>query len=218
MIYASLDYWHARVPLPRGAHVTDQPTRTLPSGILLRDFIWFRLVDSLRQGGALQRTLEWSLLLNQVPSPIGGAGALRSLTSLEWNKVKGFIDAGVPCPIGLIYTGRDVWDQHQILVYGYEDPGNGTGTMYVYDCNYPKPYGDTSHSTVTLDFTGASLVATTPSDETDTLAGFFCTQYMRVSPPRGLATSFGQFVSWPGASSARQRSVSRTKLRSRLFV
>ena len=203
MAYASLDYWHARAPLPRGAHVGDQPMRVQPSGVLLRDFIWVRLIDSLRQGGALQRTLEWSLLLNQVPSPIGGAGALRTRTVLEWNRVKGSIDAGFPCPIGLIYTGRDVWYQHQILVYGYEDPGNGTGTMYVYDSNTPKQYGDTSHSIVTLDFTGASLVATTPSDATTgTLAGFFCTEYIRVPPPRGLATSFGQFVSWPGDSTS----------------
>jgi hypothetical protein len=81
-----------------------------------------------RQGGALSRTLEWSLLLNQVPDPIGGAGALRSRTTSEWNKVKSFIDAAVPCPIGLIHTGRNVRDRHQILVCGYEDPERTLGS------------------------------------------------------------------------------------------
>ncbi len=205
MAYASLDYWHARAPLPRGAHANDQPTRAMPAGVVLRDYIWGRLLNSLVQGGALNRTLEWSLLLNQVPSPIGGAGALRSRTASEWNKVKGFIDAGVPCPIGLVYSGRNVWDQHQILVYGYEDPGNGTGTMYVYDSNTPMQYGaadDPSCYTVTLDFTGPALVATSPSDFGDMLAGFFCTFYVPLPPLAALATSFGQFVSWPGDPSS----------------
>ena len=202
MAYASLDYWHARAPLPRGAHAGDQPMRGMLAGMALRDFIWARLLNSLGQGGALNRTLEWSLLLNQIPSPIGGASALRNRTVLEWNRVKSSIDAGVPCPIGLVYTGRNVWDQHQILVYGYEDAGNGTGTMYVYDSNFPKQYGDTSHSTVALDFTGTSLAATSPSDFGNTLAGFFCTFYTPVPPPPGLATSFGQFVRWPGDPSS----------------
>ena len=205
MAYASLDYWHARAPLPRGAHENDQPTRAMPAGVVLRDYIWARLLNSLVQGDALNRTLEWSLLLNQIPSPIGGAGALRNRTVSEWNKLKGLIDAGVPCPIGLVYTGRDVWDQHQILVYGYDDPGNGTGTMYVYDSNSPMQYGAANNPasyTVTLDFTGSSLVATSPSDFGNMLAGFFCTLYVPLPPPPGLAISFGQFVSWLGDSNS----------------
>lgn len=199
MTYASLDYWLARTPLPRGSHANDQPTRTMPVGGILRDLIWGRLVHSLVQGQALSRTLEWSLLLNQVPAPFGGAGALFSRTLSEWTKVKSSIDAGMPCPIGLVYTGRDVWDQHQILVYGYEDFGNGFGSMYVYDCNSPHQFGDTNHSTVTLDLRGPSLTAVTPSDKTSgTLAGFFCTSYFPLPLPAWLATSFGRFLSWAG--------------------
>ena len=36
MAYASLDYWHARAPLPRGAHENDRPTRAMPAGGVLR--------------------------------------------------------------------------------------------------------------------------------------------------------------------------------------
>jgi hypothetical protein len=201
MAYASVDYWRARAPLPRGAHGGDQPTRASASGTLLRDYIWSRLLHSLVQGGALQRTLEWSLILNQVPAPIGGATVLKNRSATEWNKLKGAIDAGLPCPIGLVYSGRDVWDQHQILAYGYEDPGNGTGTLYVYDCNYPMQFGDTNHSIVSLDFTGPSLVATTPDDKGNTLAGFFCTSYAPVLPP-ALAPRYGQFLRWSGDPSA----------------
>ena len=201
MAYASIDYWRARVPLPRGAHRFDQPARDSASGMLLRDYIWGRLLHSLVQGGALQRTLEWSLILNQVPAPVGGAAVLKNRTAAEWNKLKGAIDAGMPCPIGLVYSGRDVWNQHQILAYGYEDPGNGTGTMYVYDCNHPMQFGETGHSIVTLDFTGPTLVATTPDDNGTTLAGFFCSAYFAVPPP-ALAPRYGQFLRWSGDPSA----------------
>src|SRR5215471_8611489 len=30
--------------------------------------------------------------------------------------IKARIDSGVPCPIGLVYTNTDVWNQHQLLV------------------------------------------------------------------------------------------------------
>jgi len=33
----------------------------------VRDMIWQRLIDSLTTGGALSKTLEWSLILNQIP-------------------------------------------------------------------------------------------------------------------------------------------------------
>lgn len=75
MAYTSLDYWRANLTLPRGAHANDQPARTAATPILVRDMIWKRLLDSLQSGGVLQRTIEWSLLLNQVPSWLGGAGA-----------------------------------------------------------------------------------------------------------------------------------------------
>ncbi|MBX3306227.1 MAG: PASTA domain-containing protein [Nitrospira sp.] len=201
MTYLSLDYWLARTAPPRGAHDSDQPNRAggaVPSQV--RDLIWIRLLDSLQSGGVLQRTLEWSLLLNQLPKELGG-GAQRLLanTKNEWNVLKARINSGQPCPIGLVYFKRDVWDQHQILAYGYEDHGNGTATMQVYDCNKPRQFGEIDHSIdhslVELDFRGEALVATTPSDWPDSkLAGFFCSDYQFLSPPANLAAPYGQFV------------------------
>lgn len=153
MSYLGLDYWSARAALPRGAHEFDQPNRTggaVPSQ--LRNLIWARLLDSLQSGGVLQRTLEWSLLLNQIPKELGG-GAQRLLanTKNEWIVLEARIDSGQPCPIGLVYFKRNVWDQHQILAYGYEDHGNGTATMQVYDCNKTHQFGETYHRLVELD-------------------------------------------------------------------
>jgi PASTA domain len=197
MAYASLDHWRARSPLPRGAHSGDQPARTGGAATTLRNLTWQRLIDSLTFGGVLQRTLEWSLLLNQIPPVLGGgAGRLLRDTQTEWGILKAHIDAGQPWPIGLIYSGRSVWDQHQVLAYGYEDMGDGTGLVRVYDSNVPHQYGDTTDSIMTLDFRGSSLVATSPSDGPGTVCGFFCSNYSFAAPPPGLAAGYGQFLRW----------------------
>ena len=200
MAYSSCDYWHAKLPLPCGGFHDDQPGRTSAVPAAIRNMIWSRLLDSLSGGGALQTTLLWSLILNQVPPFLGGGGGkLNSLTAAEWAKIKATIDSGNPCPIGLVYTTRNVWDQHQILVYGYDDFGTH-GTLYVYDNNDPHAWGDNGHTSaadvITFDFTGPALNATSPGDALGgKLAGFFKTNYAPKAPAN-LAAAFGQFLSW----------------------
>ena len=200
MAYASLDYWRAKAPIPCGGNVNDQPSRTVPNQASVRNMIWGRLLDSLGPGGALKNTILWSLVLNQLP-PImgGGGGTLMSWTVKEWIKIKATIDSGSPCPIGLLYNKRDIWNQHQILVYGYEDFGVG-GKFYVYDNNFPHAFGDPSHTNsrdiITFDFKSPALTATSPGDNNDSLAGFFVTGYTPKTPPAGLAPTFGEFVNW----------------------
>jgi PASTA domain-containing protein len=219
MSYSSLDHWSAKVPLPRGAHQGDQPTRTGPASTPVRDMLWERLIHSLTSGDVLMRTLEWSLLLNQIPEPLGGRSVLLRRTLEEWEILKSHIRAGRPWPLGLVYTDRGVWDQHQVVAYGYEEntDGSGTARIYVYDCNAPHVYGQTDRHTtncgehpsiITLNFRGGALSGTSPSDnvqwsddcsdrtQLDTLAGFFCSNYQPVSPPPGLATSYGRFLTW----------------------
>ena len=137
MAYTSLDYWHAKVAIPCGGNGSDQPAPPNAIQSAVRSMIWGRLLDSLSSGGCMKNTILWSLVLNQLPPVMGGGGGtLQSWTVQEWIKIKVSIDAGNPCPIGLIYNKRDIWDQHQILVYGYEDFGTG-GRLYVYDNNSP---------------------------------------------------------------------------------
>jgi hypothetical protein len=198
MAYSALDHWNARVPIPRGKNSNDQPPRTTVAPTAIRDSLWARLLDSLVVGGVLKRTFDWSMLLNQVPTWFGGgAEGLKDRTLPEWNLIRSHIDAGRPWPIGLIYTGRDLWNQHQILAYGYENTGTDQGKLFVYDSNAPSQFGKTDHSEVTLDFRGATLVATSPSDQGDMLAGFFCSNYFP-STPVGLSKSYGEFLTWTG--------------------
>lgn len=203
MAYSALDHWNARVPIPRGGTVSDQPLRAAGGATGLREVIWSRLMDSLLQGGVMARTIEWTFLLHQVPPFLGGGPAeLLARTKLELAILRGHIDAGRPWPIGLIYDfDASIWQQHQVLVYGYEDVGSNRVNLMVYDNNVPARYGDTGHSLITLSLGGNALVASTPSDEetsearpvTPRLAGFFCSNYTP-SAPTSLAKSFGEFV------------------------
>jgi hypothetical protein len=200
MAYASADYWRAKMPIPRGGFFQDNPDRTTAGQAAVRNMIWGRLLDSLSGGGCMQQTILWSLALNQLPQTLGGGtGTLSSWTAKEWVKIKATIDAGDLCPIGLIYNGRNLWDQHQILVYGYDDFGT-SGVLYVYDSNAPHMPGNAAHTgqfnVLTFNPSPGGLIATSPSDNHDSVAGFFATNYAAKTPPAGLATNFGQFINF----------------------
>lgn len=199
MAYLSLDYWIAQAQLPRGAHRDDQPERTSTATAAIRDLLWSRLVDSLTTGGVLLRTLEWSLLVDHVPARLGGGtSALLERTRRELTLVRESIDYGFPCPIGLVYRGTGLWDQHQVIAYGYEVTGTDAVTLFISDSNAPQQYGNAVHRAWTLDFTGPSLVVGAPAgDPANRLAGFFCSNYTPVVPPQHLATGFGRFLAWP---------------------
>ena len=140
MAYTALDHWSTRVPIARGANSSDQPARTAVAPTAIRNSIWQRLLDSLGPGGVLQRTLEWSLLLNQVPKEFsGGAEGLRNRTLNEWDLLRSHIDSGTPWPIGLVCSNTDVWYQHQILVYGYEDHRPESGEALCLRQQQPVP-------------------------------------------------------------------------------
>jgi hypothetical protein len=190
--YAALDHWKAGVPIARGANEADQPARTAVPPLAIRNSIWQRLLDSLGPGGVLQRTVEWSLLLNQIPKEFsGGAEGLRNRTLAEWDRLRSRIDSGTPWPIGLVMSNTDIWFQHQMLVYGYENTGPGQGTLFVYDNNSPFQFGDTGHGQVTLDFRGSTLSAT-PMFDGKPLAGFFCSNYFQSTPvecPKPMVSS-----------------------------
>jgi hypothetical protein len=203
MAYTTTDYWLAKAELPGGGDFNDHPMRTAPSSGKVRDMIWKRLLTSLTAGGCLQQTIEWSLVLNQLPPALGGGGGtLLSWTTKEWPIIKATIDSGKPCPIGLLYTTRDIWYQHQILVYGYDIIPNGA-RLHVYDSYFPHKLGETADDPkkdyLTFDLSGPLLKATSPSDTFGgTLAGFFHTNYSPAAPPANLATSFGEFITFDG--------------------
>ena len=140
MAFAALDYYTAGIPIPTAKLA---PTRANAAGTAMRNYLQRRQLDSLRDN--LVTVLEWMTVLNYIPqwwSFKSGAPWLLDRSKEEWETLKHNIDAGQPTPLALIGTTKDPMENHQVLVYGYDEPdprigADGTGVIYVYDMNCP---------------------------------------------------------------------------------
>ncbi len=180
MAFAALDYFREGSPPPRGVSHNDQPRRDTPDGALLRDYLWRRQLESM--AGNMPTLLFWMGMLHiNLPGAAGGPRWLLERTKEQWQRLKADIDAGAPRPICLVGPSHNPFHNHQVLASGYDDPGDGTGVLYLYDMNCPG-----KEQTTRLDFRGHELVA----DETCShmnrtpLRGFFCEDYFVATPPK----------------------------------
>ena len=189
MAFASLDYWLKSWVMPRGTGPADQPQRTSPTGTALRNYIWTRLLQSVKDN--VGTFLQWMAVLHFEGGP--GATWLRDQTLVELGKLKARINAGTPVTIGLIGTTWNPLDNHQVLVYGYDDNPDGTTTLFIYDNNAPGV-----ELTTRLDFSGATLAATESIDyasgDRGPLRGLFCTTYGAATPPSTVVLRQGLTV------------------------
>jgi hypothetical protein len=176
MAFASLDYYNVGKQPPRGKNINDQPHQDTANGKILREYLWRRQLESMASN--FPGLLSWMTVLHI--GLLGGPGWLCNRTKEEWAMVKKYIDQGHPWPICLIGSSQNPFHNHQVLAYGYNDPGDGTGTVYVYDMNCP----DKEH-TIHLDFRANELQAqeSCPNHERGSLRGFFCEVYADSSPP-----------------------------------
>jgi hypothetical protein len=147
MAFASLDYWRKSWVVPRGIGPNDQPQRTSPTGTALRNYIWTRLLDSVKNN--VGTFLEWMAILHFDGS---GATTLRDKTKTEIAKLKSHINSGMPVTVGLIGTTWNPLENHQVLVYGFDDNMDGTVTLFAYDNNAPGV-----ETTYKMNFSGAAL-------------------------------------------------------------
>ncbi|MBD1847397.1 hypothetical protein H6F89_29140 [Cyanobacteria bacterium FACHB-63] len=112
----------------------------------------------------------------------GGARELRDKTSHEMQKLKERLEREAAWPIGLIYgNSANPIDQHQVLAIGYQDHGNGTATLQIWDNNHRD-----SSDILTLDFRGEELVVVTAPRIYAPIKGIFCEEYSSVRPPVSL--------------------------------
>jgi hypothetical protein len=178
MAFAALDYYKKGTQVPRGAGYDDVPRRDSRDGRILRDFLWRRQLESMSVN--VPTLLVWMGMLHSIIPMVGGAGWLLEQTRQHWATLKKHIDNGEPWPICLVGTSTSPFHNHQVLAYGYSDPGDGTGTVYVYDMNCPD-----KENTIHLDFRGIELMAdeSCASADRGALRGFFCEVYMPASPP-----------------------------------
>jgi hypothetical protein len=187
MAFSSLDYWHKGWVVPRGNGPNDQPQDGTPLGTALREYIWTRLLDSVKAN--IGTFLGWMAILHFDPS---GGSNLRDKTKAQLVTLRSIINSGTPVTVGLIGTTWNPLDNHQILIYGFQDNPNGTTTLFAYDNNFPGV-----ETTITLDFSGTNLEAVESDASTarGPLRGLFCTTYTPSTPPLADVLSKGLTVS-----------------------
>jgi len=129
MVFAALDYFYAGQPVP--------DTKKPPSGDMLFDYIVKRLYDSFNLPFGIGGYIE--LMQPDLPDYAAGFNALSSrawrTARQEWPVVKTLLDAGQPCPLGLVRVKssdlRKLGENHQVLAYGY-DVKNDQLNLFIY--------------------------------------------------------------------------------------
>lgn len=84
---------------------------------------------------------------------LGGADVLLSRTRQQWRTLTRRLDEQAAWPVGVVFGARkNPFDQHQVLAVGYDDPGNGTAELTIWDNNH----GNREH-VLRIDFRGDGL-------------------------------------------------------------
>lgn len=138
MVYASLDYYLARKPIPKQTHRPQE-------GSTLHQYIYDRQVHSL-----VPNADKWAELGF---NPFGARNSeffnwgLQGFGGGRLQELKSRIDRGIPVPLGLYGAGGQYnGKEHQVLAIGY-DCGRYRGDLknykddlkiYVYDPNHPR--------------------------------------------------------------------------------
>lgn len=177
MAFAALDYFKTGVEIPRGTGPDDWP----PPGSALRSYLWRRLIESWELNGVT--FIEWIARLHVLPAVWifdAGTKALLRRSRSQWVALKRQIDDGQPVPLGLVGETKDPFKDHQLVAYGYEETGERTKTIYVYDVNCPG-----AERTIDVDFSDPNMLRAAEScpRQGDPLRGFFCESYEVVVPP-----------------------------------
>jgi len=186
MVFAALDYFFARQPVP--------DTKKPPSGDLLFDYIVKRLYDSFNLPFGIGGYIE--LMHPDRPDYAAGFGAPRSrawrTVRREWPIIKALLDAGQPCPLGLVRVKstdlRKLGENHQVLAYGY-DVVDDRLTLFVYDPNYP----DNDRIRISLDLSDPEQPTALRYSSGEKLLAFFHVRY-RFNPPPEESAARGRIL------------------------
>jgi len=145
MVYAALDYFIAGLDIP----IIPEKELSKRFGSPLHgptfDYIGKRLFSSFDLPTGVWNYIE--LMHPNFPDFQARKGVLslapRSrawrMVRQEWPRIKAKLDAGQPCPLGLICIKsadlKRLGENHQVLAYGYDLVGDDL-TLFIYDPNY----------------------------------------------------------------------------------
>lgn len=172
MVFSAIDRFYAGEPMPAGLAAPRQ-------GEPLFDLLFKRQRQTLI-GGVTVKTYAWQLRADEDRGSTPGLG---TRTTREWQRVRQSIDAGQPAVICLIreqgVLGK-VWNNHQVVVHGYQIQPSGRVTLRVYDPNFRNRAG------VRIEFTpGGRLDGrqfAPDGTERHRMRGFFVIPYDRPVP------------------------------------
>jgi len=107
---------------------------------------------------------------------------------LNWEKLKNYIDAGRPWPIRVVANTLNPYKNKSVIVYGYEDTGNFSGKIFIYDVYCPN-----REHTINFKLNDSALTVSEScrqSNCSNYLRGFFCENYSVASPPHSRVSRF----------------------------
>jgi hypothetical protein len=139
MVFAALDYWHARIRPPVARPAPGSPLHKyvvrrliaswhIPAGVA-RYYQWMNLPD-----GDRQVTADGHHLFTQ-------RGVSRRTVAVQWPRMKASLDAGIPAVLGVVTVASanpaQLRHNHQVLAVGYALSGlsGSEVTVRVYDPN-----------------------------------------------------------------------------------
>lgn len=181
MVFAARDHFEHGSPPPDDT--------AAPSEGPLFDYLVARLFDSFNLPLGPARYLELMDPLLQDGETIWSRmglvahGRAWRMVQGEWPKIRAEIDAGHPCPIGLVRVKStnpfDLKENHQVLAYGYEMGGIAL-TLRLYDPN--RPGRDDVTMSLNMRTLAVQIPVTTVPPGTRVFS-FFRVAYAPATPP-----------------------------------
>jgi hypothetical protein len=182
MVFAALDYWHARIQPPAARPAPGSPLHKyvvrrliaswhIPTGVA-RYYQWMNLPD-----GDRRVTADGRHLFTQ-------PGVSRRTVAAQWPRTKASLDAGIPAVLGLVTVASanpaKLRHNHQVLAFGYALSGSEV-TVRVYDPNSGQD------DNVCIRFDASSPARATAFSHNMNLGwpvrGFFLAAYSPATPP-----------------------------------
>ncbi len=182
MVFAELDLFYAGIP----ASGLARP----PAGSPLFDYLVRRLVQSWDVPAGVLRYLTWMNLTDENRRVWGlSLEGVASRTAQQWAVVRAELDAGRPCPLGLVTVRssnpRDLAQNHQVLAWGYDLDGE-TVSVKVDDPNTARDNADGVRISFSLADPGRGLDLHHNVAIAHPIRGFFAVGYARRDPAPAL--------------------------------
>lgn len=133
MSSAAFDYLLAGRSIPSLDHVPSTGSR-------LHRYLFRRAIDTFDMGETILRFARWMAL------PEEGPRGTERLTAIEFDLIRQKLSQHHLIILGLLFDKgqglqeiiRNVWNNHQVLAYGYTHNPDGSFDIQIYDPNYAK--------------------------------------------------------------------------------